>query len=394
MEKVSTVKWAAELISDIIIELFFRQIKVLDFFKDYGLNEIKHTVSLNNFQKAMKDLLPKVSLKEVDKFAKDLETGHGGSISIDELQKAIDEGQDKTIKAFEKKINTTISGVCKTKNIPLFTVLKAHDYYGKDTIVVDDFLSELKKKFGANLTNLQYTFLTKKYESSPGRIDYVSFTKEIANASTDVNAIASKKKEEEYDKDVVEQIFNCLRDYMHKNDLKLVELLAEKDTEKKGVLNKTVLQEIFPKAILPDEALLNLSKFLGKNVFNLFRIPLLLDSLWTSADEEHNRIQAVTLVRRQNRKLKKYITANNIDLIGEFKRIDKENTGFLRANLIKSAFYNLGIKLTNPEMTLMLYYQNLPTDAKFQIDYKSLISKLEKQAEKTEEKKEKNNLKK
>jgi len=362
----TNLQWAGNILDELCVALYCRKEAIQDFFKYYGMNPTTKTMLPSGFDKAMRDLKIEIKDRELKQLKEDLDLDYDGNISVQEISYQLDQRKEKALSKFELEVMTKIEEFVKARNIDLYSIFKKHDSYNSREINSKNFETELRIILKANLSETQYKFITTKYEKRKGKVAYVDFITEIMN-----NGKGQSKDNIEIRMTLIDK----LRENMHSQDIKIATKLLSinKDTK---IYQNLILLELFPQGILTNDDLELLTSLVDEKKTGSFSHDLLTSILWTNEEEEFCRPNAMTLAKETNTKIKGFCQNRKIDLENEFMKLDNENSGFLHTDQIQQIFFNLGMRFSDKQLSVILYGQGLQTDSKFRKSYIDLALKI------------------
>eukprot|EP01022_Parablepharisma_sp_SALTPOND_P020407 TRINITY_DN3719_c1_g2_i1.p2 TRINITY_DN3719_c1_g2~~TRINITY_DN3719_c1_g2_i1.p2 ORF type:complete len:624 (-),score=84.02 TRINITY_DN3719_c1_g2_i1:1589-3460(-) len=282
------------------------------------------------------------------------------TVSFTQFCSHLEKNTASAIAEYNGQIMLKLKECIRHRKIDIKASMKALDTYKANEITVADFLKELKLKVGSALNEGQYQYIMRKYETSTGRINYVKLCEDL---ETDGKKVSQYENEEE--------IVSKLRQFMYENKLKLATVLLDKVEP----VPLSVLEDLFPKEVISEEELGKLtSKVVDKNDEKALNCGKLQNLFWTSIDEEKDRENSEVLAKELNEKIARYCKVKSIDL-GEGVNLTDDDE-YLSPSQIKAMFHQKGIKLSDNQMCVLLYYQNIGTDEKGYKRYLDVVKKV------------------
>eukprot|EP01022_Parablepharisma_sp_SALTPOND_P025165 TRINITY_DN576_c0_g1_i1.p1 TRINITY_DN576_c0_g1~~TRINITY_DN576_c0_g1_i1.p1 ORF type:complete len:1565 (-),score=226.38 TRINITY_DN576_c0_g1_i1:14582-19174(-) len=361
----TNLQWAGEILDEICIALYCRHESAFEYFQSYGLNPANDEVTFSGFVQGMKDLRIHITETELDRMKKDLDVNADGSISAKELSHYLSERKAAALEKCEKEILMKLQEYVKTRKVDLYPSMKKYDGYNTKEISTGDFETELRLQFKSMLSDNQYRFLAVKYEKKPGKVDYVNFIKDVIDVKEYAENVAELRIE----------LLDKLRENIRTREMKIASHLLQLNNPTKQYSNTTLL-DLFPRNLLTAEDFEVLTELVDKDHNGTFTFEALCSLLWTSEEEETSRVNAPAFARELNTKIGNYCKNKRIDLEAEFAKFDRDNSGYLSSEDMKTVFYNLGMKFSDRQLSALLYYQQLPTNSKWRKNYVDLILKV------------------
>ena len=371
----STVKtnlqWANRFLDDLAIALYIRRQNALTFFKSYKLKTTNNTVSTLNFAQGLKTLGIKLTEEELQQLARDLDVYSDHSVSIQELNTYIEDRTKLAVHNKDIAVHKQVAEYIKAKNVNMMRNLKKLDVYNAKEIPTYNFEKELRSIMGATLNEIDYQYLSFKYEKRPGRIEYEEFVLALDTENRFKIHIDTGML-----KTIEVQLIDKLRDGIQDRDIRVAERLRILDRAKVNIFQCDVIREILPKDMLAEEEYKTLIEIMDPKHTGNFHAETLYILLWTSEDEEEFRNDASHNVKNLNAKIGKFCKSKDVDIEQALVDIDYDKCGYLSSDNIRAALKKIGMPLSDRQSAALLYYQYLPMDTRYRKNYITLIDRI------------------
>ena len=365
-KKVTNVQWAAKILGEICIFLYYKGQTSYEYFRPYGLNPENKSVTFEGFEQGIRDMQIGINEKELDKLKEDLDTDGDRTISAEELAVHLDERRGQILETYKKEVMGKVEGFVRARDINLKQTMKRHDSYDTKRISAFDFENELRIQFKGLLKDLQYKYLTAKYKVDSEKVAYMEF----------INDITAGKLTDEETKAQRSMIIDKLRENIRLLNLKTIEQLLKNGADKKLYSVNTLL-DLFHRSLLPMKEYAILERIIDTARSGKFTLDEFCNLFWTNKDEEDGRDKAHEEAYELNKKIRRFCVARNIDLRKRFEEADDEGTGYLSVDNIKKELYEVNLKLSYKQLSALLYHQGISTNSKWYKNYNDLLSKIE-----------------
>lgn len=368
-KKVTNLQWAAKMLDEISVFLFYKGQTSYEYFRAYGLNPENKSVTFEGFEQGVNDMGIDINPGELNKLKEDLDTDGDRTISAEELAMYLDERRDQVLERYKKEVMDKIEGFVRARNVNLQAAMQKHDSYSTRRISPFDFETELRGQFKGLLRDLQYKYLTARYRVDSDRVAYMDFI-------SDVN---SGKLSEEEARNQRTVLIGKLRENIRLLNLKAIEQLLKNNSDKK-IYNVSMLLDVFPRSLLPMNEYTTLERMIDPGRSGKFTLDDFCDLFWTNQDEEESRGAAHEAAMKLCRNVKRFCTSRSIELRSLFAGLDASNTGWLSSEDIKKTFFRVGLRLSYKQLSALLYYQNIRTDERWFKNYNDLVQRIEEDA--------------
>lgn len=367
----TNLQWASRILDDLAIALYTRRQDALVFFKSYKLKPSNNTVNALNFAQGLKSLGIKLTENELQQLARDLDVYADRSVSIQELNTNVQDRTKLVVHNKDLAVHKQIADYVKARSINMLKNLKKYDVYNAKEIPTYDFEKELRNIMGSTLSEIDYQYLSFKYEKTPGRISYEEFVQALDTENRfrlDIDTGMLKGEEV--------QLIDRLRDAIRDRDLRVAERLRTLDRAKVNVFQCEVLTKVFPEDMLSAKDYKTLVGIIDPRQTGSFHTETIYGLLWTSEDEEEFRDNSGHNVKVLNDKIGKFCKTKNVDIEQALVNLDYDKCGHITSDGIRAALREVGMPLSDRQSAALLYYQYLPTDSRHRKNYVALVNRI------------------
>jgi len=359
MEK--NTPWIDLLLNRINIILFILNKDIQAILELYGVT--KGIISRSGFSKLLHELCPNENTLHIELTGNYFATADKTAISVEKFTSKLKQGATVALTEYQENIMNKIGNYTSYKKLDLKEVMKIHDIYGIGEIPIKYFTMELRNKMSNVLEENEYKFIERKYQGNSGKVNYITFCDDLYDF---------EKNDEEVKKEEVDIITAKIRIYIHDNDIKVASVLLNEPKP----ISLSTLSKLFPRECISEEELGKLARALDKSRNKTFNYERLLEELWTDEVEEKNRVNAEMVAKNLYMKIAKYCKERNINLQRIFYDFDECHDGYLSPEIIRTALHGCGLKLSDNQLCMLLYYQKVKVDYRGYKKYADVVDQV------------------